>query len=129
LLVEDEETVRTLSRRGLEAEGYTVLVAENAADAVDALERFAAPIDMLITDLVMPGMGGRDLAERLVQLHPTLRVLYITGYTTDAVPQHALLQKPFTPDELARRVREALDGHRAESESVRANPHSSTASE
>jgi CheY-like chemotaxis protein len=109
LLVEDEEAVRTLCRRGLEAEGYTVLAAGNAAEAVAALERFGGAVHMLVTDLVMPGMGGRELAQRLTRLRPTLRVLYLSGYTTDAVPRDLLLQKPFTPDELAREVRAILD--------------------
>jgi CheY-like chemotaxis protein len=128
LLVEDEESVKNLGRRGLEAEGYTVITAGNAVEAVDALERFGGPIHLLVTDLVMPGMGGRELAQRLTQVRPTLRVLYISGYSNEAVAKELVLQKPFTPDELARRVRDVLDGHPTDLALAGAEPRPSTAS-
>jgi signal transduction histidine kinase/CheY-like chemotaxis protein len=128
LLVEDEEAVRNLGRRGLAAEGYTVITAGNAVQAVEALERCGGPIHLLVTDLVMPGMGGRELAQRLTRVRPTLRVLYISGYSSDAVAKELILQKPFTPDDLARRVREVLDGRPADLALAGAEPPPSTAS-
>jgi len=117
LLVEDEAMVRTLARKALESHGYRVLEAGAAAAALELSERHAGPINLLLTDVVMPGMSGRELAHRLLQGRGTLRVLYMSGYTDDAVLRHgvmeegmAYLQKPFTPDQLARKVREVLDG-------------------
>jgi two-component system cell cycle sensor histidine kinase/response regulator CckA len=118
LVVEDEEAVRSLSRRALEAGGYTVLAAADGADAVRLVERYGGPIHLVLTDVVMPGMSGRELADRLVQRRPGLRVLYMSGYPGDAIvhrgaldPGTAFLQKPFMPDDLTRKVREVLDGH------------------
>jgi two-component system cell cycle sensor histidine kinase/response regulator CckA len=115
LLVEDEDTVRLLARRILERQGYSVLTARNGLDALDVLERHGAPIDLLVTDVVMPGMNGRELAERLVARQPELRVLYLSGYMDDEVvrrgltdTRRAFLQKPFTADLLARAVHEVL---------------------
>src|SRR5437773_6131039 len=116
LVVEDEEAVRSLSRRALEASGYTVLAAADGPDAVRLLERYGGPIHLVLTDVIMPGMNGRELAERLVQRRPGLRVLYMSGYPGDAIvhrgalePGTAFLQKPFMPEDLARKVREVLD--------------------
>jgi PAS domain S-box-containing protein len=116
LLVEDEPGVRALARHVLAGLGYTVLEAGHGEEAVHVWQRHAGPIHALITDVVMPGMGGRLLAEQLGQLRPGLKVLYLSGYADDAIFRHgvaleetALLQKPFTPDVLARKVREVLD--------------------
>jgi CheY-like chemotaxis protein len=117
LLVEDEESVRALSRSILKRHGYTVLEAASGKDGLDVARRYRQPIHLLLTDVVMPEMGGSDLASRLQKLRPGMRVLYMSGYTDDAVFRHGLLergrvflQKPFTPETLARKVREALGG-------------------
>ena len=114
LVVEDEASVRGLTRRILEQSGYRVLVAENG---LAALERARGQrVDLLLTDVVMPRMSGRALADQLHESHPSLRVLYMSGYTADAIVRHGVLeagvhflQKPFTPAELSRRVREVLE--------------------
>ncbi len=115
LLVEDEESVRELVRETLAARGYKVLEAENGENGMRVAHGFPDRIDILITDVVMPGMGGRELAKRLLQLRPNLGVLYLSGYTEDTIlhqgtlgPGIAFLQKPFTLQNLARKVREVL---------------------
>ncbi len=117
LLVEDDLTLRALARRVLSASGYTVVEANSPADAITLCERDGAQIDLLLTDVVMPGMGGVELAERIRRIRANLKVLYMSGYTHGAVshqqvlpPGVAYLQKPFTPGKLASRVREVLDG-------------------
>ncbi len=116
LVVEDEPAVLTLSQRALEAQGYVVLAAADAAAALRVVERHGGTIHMLLTDVVMPGLSGRELADRLGAQRPGIRVLYMSGYPGDAVVQHgtlpsgsAFLQKPFSPDGLARKVRDVLD--------------------
>lgn len=118
LLVEDEAPVRALFAKTLRNAGYRVIEARNGEEALDASLRYDKPIDLLVTDVVMPGMNGRQLATRLETLRPSLQVLYISGYTNDAIsgsgllaPGVAFLQKPFTPSELARRVRALLDAN------------------
>jgi two-component system cell cycle sensor histidine kinase/response regulator CckA len=115
LLVEDEESVRELVRETLAARGYKVLEAENGESGLRVAEVHGDGIDILITDVVMPGMGGRELAKRLLQIRPNLGVLYLSGYTEDTIlhqgvlgPGTAFLQKPFTLQNLARKVREVL---------------------
>jgi two-component system, cell cycle sensor histidine kinase and response regulator CckA len=116
LLVEDEEQVRALVRGVLQDAGYTVLEACRGDEALIHATRYADPIHLLLTDVVMPGMSGRDLADRLALTHPDARVLYMSGYTQDAIVHHGvvqagvvLLQKPFSPGALLRKLREVLD--------------------
>lgn len=116
LLVEDDASVRLLVRATLEANGYQVLEATHGAEALSIAEQRQGKMHLLLTDLVMPGISGRVLAEQMVILQPELRVLFMSGYTDDAVVRHggleagvAFIQKPFTPDGLARKVREVLD--------------------
>jgi signal transduction histidine kinase/ActR/RegA family two-component response regulator len=116
LLVEDEDGVRELARDILRSSGYTVLEGRNGAEGLLLGERHQGALDLLLTDVVMPRMSGRELAERMVSLRPELSVLYMSGYTDDAVIRHgvlgsdtAFLQKPFTPAALVQRVRETLD--------------------
>jgi two-component system cell cycle sensor histidine kinase/response regulator CckA len=116
LVVEDEVEVRALIRHVLQTCGYTVLEAANGGEAIPLAEDHQGPVHLLVSDVVMPEMGGRRLAERIVALKPGIKVLYVSGYTADAVVRHgvvaseaAFLQKPFTPGVLARKVREVLD--------------------
>ena len=116
LLVEDEDSVRKMTRSVLVSQGYHILEAENGKDAIDLVARHEGPIAALITDVVMPGMSGRDLAVHIQQMRPRIRVLYMSGYTDDAVIRHGILgavsnflQKPFSPQELARKLRRILD--------------------
>jgi len=116
LLAEDEPAVRAIAQQALERQGYTVLAAPSGADALALAAQHGATIHLLLTDVVMPGMSGRDLADRLTAQRPGIRVLYISGYTDNAIVRHgmlepglAYLQKPFRPDALVRKVREVLD--------------------
>jgi two-component system, cell cycle sensor histidine kinase and response regulator CckA len=116
LLVEDEEEVRTAVFESLQMRGYTVLKARHGREALMLCRRHPGPLHLLLTDVVMPQMTGPELAQRLGLLHPDLKVLYMSGYTSDALmernvgaPGTAFLQKPFTPDALARAVREVLE--------------------
>jgi len=118
LVAEDEEAVCALSRKILETRGYEVLTAANGADALGIAERHTGPIQLLITDVVMPGMSGRELAQRLTAVRPSARVLFVSGHSDEVITHHgvldpgtAFLQKPFTAEALARKVREVLDGH------------------
>ncbi|PYO96969.1 MAG: hypothetical protein DMD60_08460 [Gemmatimonadetes bacterium] len=117
LLVEDAAPVRTLARRSLEARGYRVLDAPDGPSALALSAGHGGGIDILVTDVVMPGMSGRELAERLAPQRPSMKVLYTSGYTDDTMVRQgvltagvAFLQKPFVPDTLARKVRDVLDG-------------------
>ena len=120
LVVEDEDVVRALACRGLREQGYTVLEARHGREALDRVEEGRHVIDLVISDVVMPELNGRELGSRLTALQPELPVLYMSGYTGDDVIQRGLLepgvpfqQKPFTPQGLARKVREMLDGRGA----------------
>jgi len=117
LVVEDEDAVRRIVKIALESAGYLIIEARSGPEALDAVRGHAEAIHLVVTDVVMPEMSGRELAERILKDHPGVRILYMSGYTDDAVMRHgivesgvAFLQKPFTPLALARKVREVLDG-------------------
>ncbi len=119
LVVEDDPAIRELAREILQMHSYGVLEARHGADAIWICDSYAEPIHLLITDVVMPHMSGRELADRLTVRRPEMRVLYVTGYTADAIEQRRLLEpgspllhKPFAPAGLARKVREVLDAPR-----------------
>jgi two-component system cell cycle sensor histidine kinase/response regulator CckA len=120
LVVDDEAPVRKLVGAMLTNLGYHVITAEAGEFAVTAFKKSHTPIDLLVTDVVAPGMSGPMLADELVKLKPELKVLFISGYDNSHVVQHyvvdkgfAYLPKPFTPDELGRKVREILQEPRA----------------
>jgi two-component system, cell cycle sensor histidine kinase and response regulator CckA len=116
LVAEDDANLRALTREILASEGYTVLESQDVEDALRIAERHDGTIHLLLTDVVMPHMSGRNLADAVKRFRPDAKVLYMSGYTDDAIVHHgvldpgtALLQKPFTPAALARKVREVLD--------------------
>ena len=117
LVVEDEEALRRVAERILARDGYLVLVAATGEEALALAKSSIKPIDLIATDVVMPGLGGRDLVQRLIALHPNARVLFMSGYTDDAMLRHgipepgtAFLQKPFSGLALTQKIREILDG-------------------
>jgi two-component system, cell cycle sensor histidine kinase and response regulator CckA len=116
LLVEDDDGVRALAQMVLQGRGFTVLAAGDGKEAIRAVEKHRGPIDLLLTDVVMPGLDGRDLADNLRQRFPQMKVLFSSGYTDDAVVRHGVLhadvfflQKPYSPFSLALKVRDVLD--------------------
>lgn len=116
LVVEDQDEVRTLMRKILESRGYRVLTAANGAAALQMAAVHPGPIHLLVSDVVMPGMSGREVSVQLATTRTTMRTLYLSGYTDESIVHHgvledgvAFLQKPFTSDGLARKVREVLD--------------------
>jgi PAS domain S-box-containing protein len=116
LVVEDEEDVRKLAMRILERQGYKVLEASEGLGAFLIVEEYGDPIHLLVTDVVMPKISGRELADRMAEIRPEIKVLYMSGYTDNAITHHGILekgknylQKPFTMEGLARKVREVLD--------------------
>jgi len=123
LLVDDEDTVRRFGARTLEKAGFRVVAASTGADAIVSCDEHGDAIDLLLTDVMMPGINGRDLAELLLARRPSLRVLFMSGYAEDVlasdvglVPGAAFLGKPFKPKVLVAKVREVLDSpmiHRA----------------
>ena len=115
LLVEDEQGVRDLAREYLEISGYKVLVAENGAAAVKVVSEHKGAIDLVMTDVVMPGLSGSELTKRIEAIRPGTRIMYMSGYTDQAIIHHGilgpdivLLQKPFTLSALAHKLRDAL---------------------
>jgi len=115
-IVEDDDRLRNLTRKILERYGYSVLEAENGEDALRVSEAHDGPIDLMLTDVVMPKMSGRETAERLQPLYPQMKVIYMSGYTDNAIVHHGVLapglnflEKPFSQEGLARKVREVLD--------------------
>jgi CheY-like chemotaxis protein len=116
LIVEDEDIVRAIAVSTLELSGYEILDAASGEEALLICKQHHGPIHLLLTDVVMPRMSGKEVAERLSKLRPDMKVLFMSGYTTDAVVHHGILdvgtafiEKPFTPEELAQKVREVLD--------------------
>jgi CheY-like chemotaxis protein len=127
LLVEDEDSVRRLAKRVLQAQGYTVLEAINGVDALRIAADYGGVIDLLLSDVVMPELGGRVLAERLVAQRPETEVLFMSGYTDDDILRRGLLergqrllQKPFTATVLTHEVRTVLDAARRRRSSAHA---------
>jgi CheY-like chemotaxis protein len=115
LLAEDEDVVRRMVREILKMNGYNVLEAANGCEALQICKRHTGPIHLLLTDVVMPQMGGSELAQHVATMRPGTHVLFMSGFTDDAIVQHGILdaglafiQKPFTPDALARKVRELI---------------------
>jgi CheY-like chemotaxis protein len=115
LLVEDEDSVRQLVAETLASRGYKVIQAENGEEALKLVASSPQTIHLMITDVVMPGMSGRELARELLKVRPQSKVLFLSGYSEDAVlnqgvlePETAFLQKPFTLQHLARKVREII---------------------
>jgi DNA-binding NtrC family response regulator len=116
LLVEDEEAVRELASRILSAKGYSVVAAKSTKEAEQFSEKSKGKIHLLLTDIIMPGTSGRELARRITARHPRTRVLYMSGYTDNVLVQGGVLeaslsflQKPFTPGALVQKVRDVLD--------------------
>jgi signal transduction histidine kinase len=119
LVVEDNEAVRRMTREILVVKGYSVVEARSAADAIHIMEGHKETIDLVLTDVIMPGMKGPELGERLAKLHSGVRLLYMSAHTEDTIlndgilcPGTAFIEKPFSPDELARKVRDVLGANR-----------------
>lgn len=117
LLVEDDPAVRSVTRRALNRFGYSVIAADGGREAVKIAAEHPDEIQLLLTDIMMPGMNGVEVADRVIDLRPDIRVFYMSGYADQDLVRQGLLkpgarflQKPFTPHELVERVREILDG-------------------
>jgi len=115
LVVEDNDAARVLAQRVLEHAGYRIIVAANGEDALELIRDTSQPIQLVVTDVIMPGITGPELARRIEQTHPGVRILFTSGYADDAIIRHGVLepgarfiQKPYTPIALTRKVREAL---------------------
>ena len=116
LLVEDEATILRMTKRILELQGYTVISASTPSEAINLAKKHTTKIDLLITDVIMPEMNGRDLANNLLSIYPNLKRLFMSGYTANVIAHHGVLddgvhfiQKPFTMKNLAAVVRNTLD--------------------
>lgn len=116
LVVEDEVGVRSLVRQVLAQSGYQVIEASRGEEAIALSQSLKRPIHLLVTDVIMPQMSGRELATRLAEIHPNIKVLFMSGYTSEGIVHNgvlerdtAFLQKPFTPTALARKVGEVLE--------------------
>ncbi len=116
LVVEDENALRSLVQGFLSSNGHTVLEASRGDEALSICDQHKGPIHLVVTDVIMPQMSGRELATRLASMHPDIKVLFMSGYTNEGIFRHgvlekdtAFLQKPFTPKSLVRKVREVLD--------------------
>ncbi|MEA3427660.1 MAG: response regulator [Thermodesulfobacteriota bacterium] len=116
MIVEDYIGLLNLAQEVLQSYGYKVLDAENGEEALRVGKEYDGPIHLMVTDVVMPKMGGREAAELLQPLYPQMKVIYMSGYTNNAIVHHGVLmpglnflEKPFTPEGLARKVREVLD--------------------
>ncbi len=116
LIVEDDEQVRRMAARILTSAGFKVLVAASGGEAIIACEQEEAPIHLLVTDVIMPGLNGRELAGRLIALRPALKVVFMSGYNDDSIARLGVLDasvrfvgKPFSPTELTNAIRDALD--------------------
>ncbi|MCD6200157.1 MAG: response regulator [Deltaproteobacteria bacterium] len=117
LIVEDNDALRDITKKILQKYGYRVLEAENGEKALNISETHEGPIHLLLTDVVMPGMSGSDLSEKLQSIRPETRVIYMSGYTDNAIVHHGILrqdinfiEKPFSPESLGKKVRQVLDG-------------------
>jgi CheY-like chemotaxis protein len=122
LVVEDDDAVRRMTLEFLKIRGYSLIEARSAADAIQLVGQREVAIDLVLTDVVMPGMKGRELVTRLAQLRPSLKVLYMSAYTEDDAinigivsPGTAFIEKPFSPDQLAAKVRDVLSGNDSKS--------------
>jgi CheY-like chemotaxis protein len=116
LVVDDDSRLRKIAQKGLQLFGYTVLVAADGAEALNVARSHSGPIHVLVTDVVMPGLPVRSVAQQIAEARPQIRVVYTSGYTTDAIVHHGILdqgiqfiQKPFAPETLATKIRETLD--------------------
>jgi len=116
LIAEDDDALRNLAREILQQQGYRILEAENGIEALRISEEHGGQIHLMITDVVMPKMGGKEVADRLQPLYPQMKVIYMSGYTDNSIAHHGILapglnflEKPFTPEGLARKVRKVLD--------------------
>jgi signal transduction histidine kinase/TusA-related sulfurtransferase len=116
LVVEDDDSVRKMTRKILQRFGYEVLDARDGEEALKVIKEYEGPIQLMLTDVVMPGMSGRDLSDSMQALRPEVKVIYMSGYTDDAIGHHGVIdpgvnfiEKPFTPESIARKVREVLE--------------------
>jgi DNA-binding NtrC family response regulator len=117
LIVEDDDALRNITKKMLQKYGYNILEAENGEKALNIGETHEGPIHLLLTDVVMPVMSGSDLSEKLQSIRPETRVIYMSGYTDNAIVHHGILkqkinfiEKPFSPESLSKKVRQVLDG-------------------